>query len=190
MQQKINYIRMNHMAYGWKTVVVDSVTFYADIWVGEVLQKYKDRGKEPVMNQRDWGLLEEHICKDIAQKLHGLPMNVIWTALATDKYGPEKASGERPVTGSKPYIQGKSAIKLPAICKMVIYAAQRKEIINGRVTTIPAFFTSKEAAPVDVDIRHKYGNCFPEGYLIDPDTGSTWPSFKAFDSRIGNFIVK
>jgi len=39
------------------------------------------------------------------------------------------------------------------------------------------------------DVRHKYGNAFPEGKLTDSQYG-TWPTFRAVDERIGQFIYK
>ena len=188
MRDKVDYIARMHQQYGWKTVVVDSVSFYSDLWIGEIVEGYRKSGKDPQMQMRDWGFLEAHICKEIAQRLHGTPLNVIWIALQKEKYSAADRTGEKSVEAVVPMMQGASAVKLPAMCKMVIYASKERTIVNGVSTLSPVFNTSPTRLTGDL-VRHKYGKTFPEGHLVDP-RGGTWPSFEAIDSRIGQFINK
>jgi hypothetical protein len=188
MRSKVDYIARMHQQYGWKTVVIDSISFYADLWIAGRLKDYQDRGMDPQMQIRDWGLLETHICKEIAQRLHGLPLNVIWIALHKEKFAAPDKSGERTVSAIAPMLQGASAIKLPAMCKMVIYASKERVIEGSTVKMVPQFNTSPTRLTGDL-VRHKYGNAFSEGHLVDPQCGS-WPTFTAIDSRVGQFIYK
>ena len=177
-----------HQQYGWKTVVIDSVSMYMDIYIREVIEILMRNKKDPQMAPRDWGFLEAHICKEIAQKLHGTKLNVIWISLVKEKYGPADKSGERQLLTLAPMMQGATAIKLPAMCKMVIYAdKQLMPSASGAMVSTPVFHMAPTLMARDV--RHKYGNAFPEGKLTDPEYG-TWPTFRAIESRIGQFIYK
>jgi hypothetical protein len=80
------------------------------------------------------------------------------------------------------------AMKLPAMCKMIIYAQKdiKADMANpGMMVSNPVFRT----APTYLAKlpRHKYGNAFPEGRLVDPQYGDI-ATFGAVASRIGNFI--
>jgi len=189
MKRKVEYICRNYVAYGWKTVVIDSITFYADMWMRELFEEKIKAKKEPAMITRDWGLLEAHMIKEIAQQLHRTKLNVIWIALQKEITNTEP-DGSTFVKGVKPYIQGATSVKLPAMCKLVIHA--HKELLSdtqnpGRMITKPVYFTSPSM--LAKDIRHKYGHCFPEGRLVDPEHGD-WPTYRAVESRIGQFIYR
>lgn len=189
MRQKVEYIAQTYMHYGWKTVVIDSISFYCDIYIREVIMRYQNDGKDPQMVPRDWGFLEAHICKEIAQRLHGTRLNVIWIALAKEKWSAPDRSGERHVTAIQPMLQGASAIKLPAMCKMVVYAdKEMRPNAQGQMASVPIYRTAPTLLTQDW-VRHKYGNAFKEGTLVDPECG-TWPTFRAVDERIGQFIYK
>ena len=188
MKSKVEYIAQAYEAYGWKTVVIDSVTFYSDIYIREIIEAYQRQDKDPQMQQRDWGFLEAHLCKEIAQRLHGTKLNVIWIALTKEKWSLPDRHGERHLEGYKPMIQGAAAIKLPAMCKMVLHAS-RSMVPDGKggMTSVPVFHTAPSMLAQDV--RHKYATMFPEGVLTDPEFG-TWPTFRALNDRIGNFIYQ
>lgn len=187
MRDKVEYIRRMHKQYGWCTVVIDSVSMYFDIYIREIIEIYQNLGKEPIMQQRDWGFLEAHVCKEIAQTLHGTQLNVIWIALQKEKFERQR-NGEATLVGVEPMMQGAAKMKLPAMCKMVIYADKAlTPSASGAMVSTPVFHTSPSMLAKDV--RHKYGNAFPEGKLTDPEFG-TWPTFRAVDERIGQFIYK
>jgi hypothetical protein len=190
MRDKVNYIAQSYKTYGWKTVVIDSVTFYLDIYMREVIMGYQRAGKDPMMQQRDWGYMENHICKEIAQTLHSTNLNVIWIALAKEKWSRKDRQGDSYVDGVQPMMSGGTATKLPAMCKMVMYADKQLALGSDgqQMVPQPVFRTSPNNMTKDL-VRHKYANAFPEGHLVDPEYGS-WPTFRAIDSRIGQFIYK
>lgn len=201
MKDKVDYICLNYLQYGWKTVVVDSISFYVDLWISERLrgqqalvdigQKTKPKdGVDVGLRPKDWGDIEQHICKGLAQKLHGTRMNVIWIALAKETYSHgDDAGGGRTLMSVDPLLQGQSSLKLPALCKMIINAEKtfQFDIRTNRSVAVPVYYTTPSS--IARLPRHKYGNAFPEGKLIDPEYG-TWPTFRAMDSRIGQFIYK
>src|SRR3954468_5292942 len=49
MKQAVPFIAANYQKYGWKTIVVDSVNYYSDMFIQEVTAD----GTKP-MQQRDW----------------------------------------------------------------------------------------------------------------------------------------
>jgi hypothetical protein len=150
------------------------------------MKKKKDAGKDPQMVIRDWGLLENHIMKEMAQQLHNTELNVIWIALQK-----EKTNDDQAIEAVMPFIQGKAtSIKLPGMCKMIIHADKQMEAdmaVPGRMLSKPIFWTSPSR--LCKDVRHKYGNAFPEGCLMD-ERGGTYPTFWGVHSRIGNFIYQ
>lgn len=189
MRDKVNYIAQAYKTYGWKTAVVDSVSFYMDIYMREVILAYQRAGKDPQMQKRDWGFMENHIIKDLAQTLHNTELNVIWISLAKEKRSQADKHGDTFVEGITPLMSGQAATKLPAMCKMIIFAdRQMIPDAQGKLTPQPIYRTSPTMMTKDL-VRHKYGNTFSEGHLVDPQYGS-WPTFSAIDSRIGQFIYK
>lgn len=188
MRDKVEYICRTYQQYGWKTVVIDSTTFYMDIYIREVINVYQNKGMPPQMQQRDWGFLEAHLCKELAQRLHETKLNVIWISLQKEKWSRPDKQGETFLEGVAPAMQGTAGVKLPAMCKFIIYAD--KQLVpdgTGKMVSRPIFRTAPTLQAKDV--RHKYGDLFPEGHLVDPEFGS-WPTFRAMDSRIGQFIYK
>jgi hypothetical protein len=198
MVEKVDYIVANYKKNDWNTIVVDSVTFYADLWITELMELRMDQpkikakvekegGEATSMAMRDWGLLAMHL-KMLATKLHNTPLNVIWTALEKENREQNEAQGISAITSIDPAIKGEMAMKLPAMCKMIIYAQKdiKADMANpGMMVSNPVFRT----APTYLAKlpRHKYGNAFPEGRLVDPQYGDI-ATFGAVASRIGNFI--
>ena len=188
MRQKAQFIIRNYERYGWKTVVIDSVTSYMDMWIREKVMAYQKDGKDPQMQMRDWGFLEVHMMKELAQSLHATKLNVIWICLTKEKYSAPDRSGERHLEGVEPLIQGATKIKLPSLCKMVIFADKKlMPIAGGGVQSTPVFHTAPTLHAKDP--RHKYGNTFPEGKLVTQQYGE-WPVWQALEERIGHYIYK
>lgn len=189
MRQKLQYIVQNYLAYNWCTVVIDPVSAYIDVFIKEVIDGHKRNGKLQQMQQQDWAALEVHICKEIIQTLHNTRLNVIWIANLKEKWSKPDKDGESHVIGVEPLIGGITKVKLPIHCKMVIYADIQTEYdpVANRWRSAPIYRT--ERTQMMQDVRHKYGNEFPEGYLVDPEFG-TWPTFRAIDSKIGHLIYK
>lgn len=207
MLDKVNQIAVRYPEMGVDTVVVDSLTYYVDMWIAELNEiRYNDPkikamidkkgGDAAAMTMRDWGLLAMHITKDIAMKLHRTPLNVIWIALEKEIKEQNEQMGSSRVIAVEPYVRGETAVKLPGMCKMIIHA--NREMIPdpqnpGRMMTRPVYYTSPNH--LTKIVRHKYGNCFPEGKLvnlqadgsIDPKLGDL-PTFNSIWSRIGKFV--
>jgi len=97
MKEAIDYIAKNRDRYGWRTIVVDSITYYSDIF----LQELTTDGTRP-MRQRDWGMLDLHLQKWLLPTLRNVPMHVVWIALEESDRGPE---GQ--VVGYKAMLYGK-----------------------------------------------------------------------------------
>lgn len=195
LAQKVDFITRNYDKAGWKTVVFDSLTFMADMWIAELISaRLSNSGKSSkdaaaMMQTRDWGFLENFFVKDLAQTLHRTKLNVIWIALERE-ISETAPNGDVSVTGRKPMLSGSMKVKIPAMCKLVLHAD--KTFISDpnnptRRTVKPIFWTSPSF--MTPDVRHKYGNFFPEGKLVDPQHGD-WPTFEAINARLGTFIYQ
>lgn len=189
MSKKVEYIARNYERYGWKTVVIDSISMYVDIYIRDVLTRQMQRGvKTPQMAPRDWGFLEAHVVKELAQTLHATKLNVIWLALAKEKWSPADKQGERQLDGYEPMMGGTARIKLPAICKMVVFAGKEmRPAPGGGMMSVPVWHTAPTMMVKDV--RHKYGNAFPSGRVQDPNYNNL-PTFNAFAQEVGQFIYQ
>jgi hypothetical protein len=198
MVEKVERIARDYRAMDVNTVVIDSVTFYVDLWIAELMElryndpKIRERiekagGEATNMTMRDWGLLAMHV-RDLAMKLHKTPLNVIWIALEKEIKENDEQRGTSRVVAVEPYVRGETYVKLPGMCKMIIHA--NKELrpdpnVMGRMFTQPIYYTSPNF--LTKIVRHKYGTAFPEGRLIDPTHGDL-PTFNAIWSRIGRFV--
>ena len=80
MIDKVERIARDYRAMDINTVVIDSVTYYVDMWIAELnALRYNDPkirariekagGEATNMTMRDWGILAMHI-RDLAMKLH------------------------------------------------------------------------------------------------------------------------
>lgn len=202
MIEKVERLARDYVAMDVNTVIVDSVTYYVDLWIAELMElryndpKVRDRiekagGSATNLAMRDWGILAMHI-RDLAMKLHKTKLNVIWIALEKEMKENNEQQGTSRVVAVEPYIRGESYIKLPGLCKMIIHA--NKEMapdanVPGRMMTHPVFYTSPNY--LTKMVRHKYGNAFPEGKLITTIEGqapSNVPTFRSIWDRIGRFV--
>jgi hypothetical protein len=202
MVDKVERIVRDYKTMDINTVVVDSVTYYVDMWIAELLgirmhdpkvRKRMDKlGVDATsMTMRDWGLLAMHI-RDIAMKLHKTELNVIWVALEKEIKENDEQQGTSRVVAVEPYIRGETHVKLPGMCKMIIHAHKdMKPDTNpaamGRMRVQPIYYTSPNW--LTKSVRHKYGASFAEGKLVDPDPNyGDFPSFRAIQARIGKFV--
>jgi len=155
------------------TVVVDSITFYADMYIAELVQK--NRGP---MRLQDWGLLENHIGKMLLPRLHKLPQHVIWIALEQT----EKDESNGAVGRVGPMIQGKLARKLPAVTDMIARQARMPlKCQDGVVREMPVWQVAPQMTPQGPILAGgRFGNVFPEGWIM--------PTWAALIERIGSYI--
>jgi hypothetical protein len=196
MREVIDSICSNYKRWDINTVVVDSLTYYFDLWVFDLLRhryptikmdQLEKMGWAATLQQRDWGLAATHM-NDLAVRLHKLGLNIIWTCLEKENIVND-VGGNRRVVSVQPYIKGESALKIPGMCQMIINAKKvfKPNPNNPTVMHVqPVFYTAPTSETRDW-VRHKYGNAFPEGILIDPEYGDI-PTFRSIYNRIGNFV--
>lgn len=98
----------------WGTVVVDSLTFYQDLFLSELTLKAPGR----MLQQRDWGLMDLEIMKWLMPSLHNLPMHVIWICLA--QLTKDDSNGS--LVRGEPMAFGKVPAKLSAATDLILYA--------------------------------------------------------------------
>lgn len=91
-----------------KTLVIDSLTFYADLFFAALLQMQGDKQD----SRKAYGDLNNHL-RDLRVKIHSLNINVLWLALA------KNPDTENPI--GQPMIPGQQASKFPAGCDFIFY---------------------------------------------------------------------
>lgn len=92
------------------TIVIDSITFYAESWLSHAMAKAKAAGAK-LEGWDLYGPLLNHLT-DLRKQVHGLLCNVVWLALAKD---PDKKE-----TGG-PMLPGSSRLRFPPACNYVFY---------------------------------------------------------------------
>jgi len=168
MKEAVPYIQQNQAKYGWRTVVIDSVTYYGDI----LIQEFTKNGERP-MQQRDWGLLDLHLQKWLLATLRQMPFHVVWIALEKPIKG---ADGQ--IIGYEPMLYGQSAQKLPGACDLV-GRTQVQEARDARGVLVPQFVVRTVTMGGAV-AGGRFGNAFADG---------TIPAhFGALVQRIGPYI--
>lgn len=93
-----------------RTVVIDSLTFYADLYLAHLYQMITNHDTRKI-----YGELGIHL-RDLRVRWHGLPCNVIWLCLAKDPDEEHKVGG--------PAIPGQQSTKFTAGCDNILYARQ------------------------------------------------------------------
>jgi hypothetical protein len=173
MQQAVDWISANYKSRGWETVVVDAVTFYADIFITDMMDTKREGKKKEKMEQQDWGMLDTHLQKWLLPRLHKLDVNVVWIALEQ-----EQKDEEGKIISRQPMLYGKTAVKFPAACDLIAYMsmAQIKNTQTGRIEEHRVLRT----APYNGAMA---GGRFP------PDTfpeGWIWPNYQYIYARLAN----
>jgi hypothetical protein len=168
MKEAVAFIKANAAVRGWRTVVVDSVTYYAD----QVIQELTNSGEKP-MNQRDWGMLDSHLQKWLLPTLRALPMHVVWIA----NEEPDKGD-EGKIVGYRPMLYGKTSSKLPGACDLIVRShVQTARTPNGQYAA--QFFL--RTIPIDgAPAGGRFGNAFADGMIVS--------HFGAIAERIGPYI--
>lgn len=109
------------------TIVIDSITFYAESWLSTAMAKAKAAGAK-LEGWDLYGPLLNHLT-DLRKQVHGLLCNVVWLALAKD---PDKKE-----TGG-PMLPGSSRLRFPPACNYVFYHrkyAYERDLGNGEKET-------------------------------------------------------
>lgn len=167
MLEAIEYLKRNPQIC--ETVVIDSLTFYSDIVLGELGVKAGAKGLAP----KDWGILDNHIVKHVSILMHQLRQHVVWIALENVMKDEERGAIHR----IEPMLYGKQAQKMPAMTDMIIRMALHPVMQDGRVSQVPIWQVSQYG---NFLAGGRYGQAFPEGLL--------WPHFDALAERIGPYI--
>ena len=169
-------IQQQHHPRGWQTVVIDSVTFLAEILIGEFsgvkldVKSDKTYGK---MDQQAWGRLESWLTKWFMPTLHALPMHVVWVALERQVMDREAGT----IVRTEPMIPGQASQKLPACCDLILYADTMSVIPQGGGAPYQAYCMRTMETPGRAICGGRFGNAFPVGYI--------WPDFQYIAERIG-----
>ena len=166
MKEAVGIIETQYAHKQWGTVVVDSATFYADIFIAEIVKSGR------AMRQQDWGLLDVHLQKWLLPTLHRLPLHVVWIALEHEKQiegGPTK---------TLPMLYGKTATKLPAATDMILHAEVIQ--VTGPNNEPVTKFIMRTRSWAGAFARDRFGNAFAEGYIE--------PHFGHIANRIGPHI--
>jgi len=168
MKEAIQVVRTQHAKYGWRTVVVDSLTYYSDLFIQELTKN----GDKPMM-QRDWGMLDLHLQKWLLPTLRSLPMHVVWIALEEGDKGPD---GQ--VVGYKPMLYGKTASKLPGACDLIV----RSQVQTSRDTSgkLVSQFMLRTITMDGAPAGGRFGPAFADGLIP--------AHFGVIAQRIGPYI--
>jgi hypothetical protein len=115
------------------TVVIDSLTFYADAFYSEIHRRaVQTSGSKAIDTRALFGALAQHLA-NLRIDIHKWPCNVVWLAL-------EKPPGEdNPVGG--PLLTGQTAQKFPAGCDHVFFhrSFSSNATIDGKLEQVRTF---------------------------------------------------
>lgn len=155
---------------GWiTTVVIDSLTFYAESWYQHEHQKMLKAlggGSKGMDTRALYGAMANHLSNTRVQ-VHKWPCHVVWLALAAPP-------DEQQLGG--PMLSGKSRQRFPAGCDYIFY--HRKWVAEDPETKAPV--TVYEARTQAFD---KYiAGCRDGGLLPDP---MPWPTFRQVAEILG-----
>lgn len=197
MLQAVDYAARLAKGQGFGTVIIDSLGYYADLWVAHLLETRRNalprsmtddqKAESIMMRKQDWGALEIHLIKDVMTPIFKSGLNVI--VIVNEKLimeNDERTQTTR-VKGVAPYISGATAGKLPGMCDMIIYASKEPRVNAEKRTMEEAITWHTIAHPLNKNIRHRCGLRFPEGKIVDPN-GFDGPTFWAFYARVPEFI--
>lgn len=170
MKDAIAYINAYGASkHGWRTIVLDSMTYYSDIFVGECT-----KNGEKYMAVRDWGTLDLHLQKWLMPTLMKMSFHVVYIALEEIVRG---AEGE--VKGYTSMLYGKSKDKLPGSCDLILRSATRN-VRNSQTQKMETNFFFQTVTMDNSPSGGRFGNAFADGVIPQ--------HFGAIAQRIGPYI--
>lgn len=201
---KLEFVINNWQRMGIATLVIDSATTLFDMWVSELLELRTaelamsrrrniteiDR-YQAIMEQSDWGRLENYAMRRVAEKLHATGLNIVWITLLKEKYETSKDGpyrGQSRLVELRPDLQGATARKLPAMADLLLYARKEQRPTQGGMANAIVYYTETPPGDPMMELRHRFGPSFPNGRLIDPEFGDWIPTFRAIQQQIGQYI--
>ena len=130
------------------TVVVDSLTFYADLFFNAIDGAARIGGRQPD-NRILYSNLAAHL-RELRIRIHSLNINVVWLCLE------KQATADEPVGG--PMLSGQNAQKFAAGCDYIFYHRS---------------YQTNPSTPLQWDVRTRRFNQYPaggrdEGLVHDP----------------------
>lgn len=126
MTQAINWLRPLVAGKQVLTVIVSSLSLYADLYLAKYLEAAPGTD-----NRQVYGALDVHL-RDLRVKMHNLGCNVIWEAQAA---APEKGGDGQPPLSGRPLIPGKQGNKFPAGVEYIMYARLEETRQDGKVAS-------------------------------------------------------
>lgn len=197
LMEYIDWIVRYAKQAGFGTIVFDSLTYYADLWMSTLMSRRREGMRSSRMTEeqiadalqmrkQDWGAMETHLMKDVVARVHGTGLNAIWIVVEKKLMeNDEKAQSARQI-GVAPYITGATAGKLPGLCDMIVHA-DKKLVADKQGKLVHEITWSTDPTMMTKDLRHRFANSFPEGRIVDP-SGFPGPTFWGFYSRIPQAI--
>jgi hypothetical protein len=105
--------------FPWETVVVESITHYADL----LQEEFTDGGRFE-MTWEKWGKLGGHL-RNLHSRLRNLPVHVVFTSLENRVYAKGGKDGEKKLIEGGPLFPGKMSYKLPSACDGIVFFERR-----------------------------------------------------------------
>lgn len=130
------------------TVVIDTLTFYADAYLAELEATSQDKDK-----RRIYGALAQHL-RYLQIEFHKLPYNILWLALSSVN----EDSTERGAL-----VAGQMAAKAPARCDLWLYL---QEVRRPKGKTTDVVYKAHTRTYAGNKARHRFGDMLPDE--IDP----------------------
>ena len=170
MKEAVAYIdAYGQKKHGWRTVVVDSLTYYSDLFV----QAASNNGEKP-LQQRDWGLLDLHLQKWLLPKLMSMPYHTVWIANEV-----EIKNSDGNVVSYSPSLYGQTKTKFPGATDLIVRTMIRS-VRNPNTQKLETEYLYRTVSTDGSPIGGRFGSAFSSG---------TIPAhFKAIAQQIGPYI--
>lgn len=169
LKEAVALIQHQHQQYGWRTVVLDSVTYLSDLYISELTKN----GDKP-MQQRDWGMLDLFLQKWLQPTMRKLPLHVVWIAGEDPDRG-----GDGGIMGYRPMLYGKTSVKLPGTCDMLVRAVTEQHR-DPKTQQLQTHYVLQTVPSQGAPARGRYGNAFADGKIP--------AHFNVIAQRIGPYI--
>lgn len=169
MKDAVAYVEANYIKFGWRTVGVDSLTYYSDTFVAEASKN----GEKP-LQIRDWGLLDLHLQKWLLPKLKSLNMHTVFIANEA-----EVKNSDGAVVSYQPMLYGQSKVKFPGACDLILRTGIRS-VRNSQTSKLETEYFYRTISTDGSPCGGRFGPCFSEGIIP--------AHFNAIAQRIGPYI--